>query len=123
MLITTESLPTELIPPYGGRLIDLRVDDELIPQLSDYASRLQSIRLSRRSVCDLELLSTGAFSPLDRFLGREDHERVLEEMRLSDGSVFPIPVTLSVHEVPARLDQDIALRDERDRLLEIIQAT
>ena len=51
-------------------------------------------------MCDLELLSTGAFSPLDRFMGREDHERVLEEMRLSNGSVFPISVTLPVHEAP-----------------------
>jgi sulfate adenylyltransferase len=119
-LTATEDRPTHLIPPYGGRLIDLRVRDELIPQLRADASRLKSIRLSKRSVCDLELLATGAFSPLDRFMGREDHERVLEEMRLSNGSVFPISVTLPVHETPVRLDQDVALRDERNQLLAIM---
>jgi sulfate adenylyltransferase len=119
-LTATEDHLTRLVSPYGGRLIDLRVDAELIPQLSADASRLQSIRLSRRSVCDLELLSTGAFSPLDRFMGREDHERVLEEMRLSNRIVFPISVTLPVHEPLVHLDQDIALRDERNQLLAIM---
>jgi sulfate adenylyltransferase len=49
------------------------------------ASQLSSLQLSERSVCDLELLATGAFSPLDRFMGQADHQRVLDEMRLSSG--------------------------------------
>jgi len=123
MLTLTESPTKQLIPPYGDRLIDLRVETELIPQLSAAANHLPSIRLSQRSVCDLELLACGAFSPLDRFMGRDDYQRVLEEMRLANGCLFPISVTLPVHKVPVRLDQDIALRDERNQLLAIMTVT
>lgn len=74
---------TQLISPYGENLVDLRVADEAIPELKAYASYLPSIQLSERAVCDLELLATGAFSPLDKFMGREDHERVIDELRLA----------------------------------------
>ena len=79
------------------------------------------VRLSERAVCDLELLATGAFSPLDRFMGQADYRRVLDEMRLSNGYIFPIPVTLPVD--PAsdiRLDQEVALCDTKNDLLAIM---
>ena len=50
-----------------------------------YASQLPSLQLSERSICDLELLAIGAFSPLDRFMSREDHQRAVHDMRLSSG--------------------------------------
>jgi sulfate adenylyltransferase len=113
--------PTEaskLITPSGGELVKLLVPDERSEELKAYAGRLPSIQLSERSVCDLELLATGAFSPLDRFMGHEDHQRVLDAMRLSSGPVFPIPVTLPVESgVPIRLDQDVALRNAKNELL------
>jgi sulfate adenylyltransferase len=110
-----------LIEPYGGTLIDLLVEAEERAELKDYASRLPSIQLSERSLCDLELLATGAFSPLDRFMGREDFARVLEEMRLANGMVFPIPVTLPVEpDAPLALDTDIALRDAKNDLLGVM---
>jgi len=120
-LATGDALITQLISPYGGSLIDLRVSEAEISELKTYASRLTSIQLSERSVCDLELLATGAFSPLDRFMGRADYERVLLEMRLESGHVFPIPVTLPV-EVGSdfRLDREVALRDSRNELLAVM---
>ena len=78
-----------MIPPFGGTLINL------FAEISG-AETLPSIQLSERSRCDLELLATGGFSPLDRFLGRTDYERVVAEMRLANGTLFPIPVTLPV---------------------------
>ena len=48
-------------------------------------------------MCDLELLACGAFSPLDRFVGKEEHQRILDEMRLNSGHIFPIPVPLPVN--------------------------
>jgi sulfate adenylyltransferase len=64
------------------------------------------------------MLAVGAFSPLDRFMGQKDYERVLGEMRLSDGHIFPIPVTLPVEEdAPVHLDQSIGLRNSRNELL------
>ena len=95
---------------------------DAVEDLKARAGGLPSIQLSERSICDLELLATGAFSPLDRFMGRDDHERVLEEMRLSTGHVFPIPVTLPVEPGPAiREGQDIALRNSRNELLALMR--
>ena len=112
---------TNLITPYGENLINLEVSEGVKADLTAYASRLQSIQLSERSVCDLELLASGAFSPLDRFMTREDHERVLEEMRLASGSIFPIPVTLPVESEVAHFDKDVALRDARNELLAVMR--
>src|ERR671926_48896 len=85
-----------LIEPYGGRLVDLLAAPGELRELTEYAKRLPSIQLSERSTCDLELLATGAFSPLGRFMSAADHERVLAEMRLASGHVFPVPVALPV---------------------------
>lgn len=110
-----------LIAPYGGSLVDLMVPAEGYAEAKARASQLPSIQLSERSVCDLELLATGAFSPLDRFLGQNNYQRVLEEMRLGTGQLFPLPVTLPVEPSPAlHLDRDIALRDAKNDLLAVI---
>jgi sulfate adenylyltransferase len=86
-----------------------------------HASGLPSLQLSERAVCDLELMATGAFSPLDRFMGKEDYRRVLDEMRLKDGHLFAIPVTLPVEPSPIiRLDQSIALRSPKNELLAVM---
>ena len=110
-----------LIPPYGERLVDLLVRSEEIESLKAYANALPSLTLSDRSVCDLELLATGAFSPLDRFMGQADYQRVRGEMRLEDGRLFPIPVTLPADPFQElRLDKDVALRDSRNELLAVL---
>ena len=85
-----------LISPYGGRLVDLMVPEDQLAAARDYASTLPSLQISPRAVCDLEMLAAGAFSPLDRFMGEADFRRVVAEMRLADGTLFPIPVTLPV---------------------------
>src|SRR5262245_40668915 len=99
-----------LITPYGGRLVDLLEPPAGHADLKARATRLPSIQLSERALCDLELLATGAFSPLDRFMGSKDFARVVSEMRLASGQVFPIPVTLPVSkDAPVKLDSEIAL--------------
>jgi sulfate adenylyltransferase len=110
-----------VIPPYGGRLVSLLVPDEAVAELKAYATQLPSLQLSERSMCDLELLATGAFSPLDGFMGRLDHYRVLDEMRLANGHLFPVPVTLPVEpRNDLHLDADIALRTPQNDLLAIL---
>lgn len=110
-----------LITPYGGTLINLLVQGEERRSLIEESKHLPSVQISARSVCDLELLATGAFSPLDRFMGKEDYERVLTEMRLKSGMLFPIPVTLPVDEnsLPSYADR-INLCDARNNTLAVM---
>jgi sulfate adenylyltransferase len=111
----------ELVPPYGGKLVDLMVPAAERDELNAYASRLPSIQISERSACDLQLLACGAFSPLDRFVGEKDHQRILDEMRLTSGHVFPIPVTLPVNASPELgPDRDFAIRSVKNELLAIL---
>ncbi|MBK9711145.1 MAG: bifunctional sulfate adenylyltransferase/adenylylsulfate kinase [Kouleothrix sp.] len=113
---------TLLIPPYGGTLIDLMVRGEERAQLIEQASRLPAIQLSTRSLCDLELLATGGFSPLDRFMGRDDYERVVHQMRLTNGALFPIPITLPVsRQTLAQIGDQVALRDSRNNLVAVMR--
>ncbi|MEA3340615.1 MAG: bifunctional sulfate adenylyltransferase/adenylylsulfate kinase [Chloroflexota bacterium] len=110
-----------LIPPYGGELVDLLVSPEELARLKGYANKLPSIQLSTRAVCDLELLAVGAFSPLDRFMGKKNYQRVLDEMRLTNDHLFPIPITLPMEPGPAiRLGQEIALRNDKNNLLAVM---
>lgn len=129
-LATPMTRSANLIAPYGGKLVNLLVADDLVNDklisnkkqaLKEYATHLPSLQLSMRAICDLELLAVGAFSPLDRFMGKRDYQCVLNESRLANGSVFPIPVTLSVEPMlELRLGQDIALRDLRNNLLAVM---
>ena len=110
-----------LIPPYGGKLVNLLVCDGERDELVRKANNLLSIQLSPRSLCDLELLATGAFSPLDRFMGKADYVRVLEEMRINNGTLFPIPITLPVTLADSiREGKEIALRSPKNDLLAIM---
>jgi sulfate adenylyltransferase len=114
---------SKLIEPYGGQLVSLVAQEDCYEELNSYAKRLPSIRLSERSLCDLELLAVGAFSPLDRFMGAGDYQRALDDMRLLNGALFPLPITLPVSEEALstiRLDQDIALRNAHNELLAIM---
>ena len=112
---------TELIKPYGGELVNLLVSEDDFAKRKTYAGTLPSIQISVRAQCDLELMAVGAFSPLDRFMGKADHQRVVDEMRLADGTVFPMPITLPVDNVDEiEVGKDIALRDSNNRILAIM---
>jgi sulfate adenylyltransferase len=112
---------SQLIAPYGGQLTNL-YDPAAADELKDLASKFPSVQISPRSVCDLELLSVGAFSPLDRFMGKADYQRVVHEMRLADGRFFPIPVTLPLHPFEGlKLDKSITLRGPQNEVLAIMR--
>jgi sulfate adenylyltransferase len=107
--------------PYGGELVDLLKTGAERDALVELATHLPDIRLSARSLHDLELLAMGAFSPLDRFMGKADYERVMEEMRLANGALFPIPITLTVkkEELKSKSGQ-VVLRDSRNNAFAIM---
>ena len=119
--MATPSETSTVISPYGGGLVDMIVPAEQAVELKARAGGLPSVQLSDRASCDLELLATGAFSPLDRFMGQDDYRAVVGEMRLGDGTLFPIPVTLPVDDPSmVSLDGDVALRDARNELLAVM---
>ena len=119
--MTEGKMTSSVISPYGGSLVDLMVSPDESAELKEKATRLPSIQVSERIICDLELLATGGFSPLDRFMGEEDHKRVLDDMRLSNGRLFPIPVTFPVDPGDGmKLDSQIAIRNAKNELLAIM---
>ena len=88
----------DLIEPHGGELVGLVVDADRARELKREAVGLPEWDLGLQQVWDIELLLNGAFSPLRGFMGKVDYERVCEEMRLADGTLWPIPITLDVTE-------------------------
>jgi sulfate adenylyltransferase len=122
MMTRSKEQESSLISPYCGSLTNLCVGVEEREKLLEVASQLPRLQLSPRNLCDLELLATGAFSPVDRFLGNNDYRRVLQEMRLANGILFPIPITLSIEPFPGlSLDSEIGLADERSNLLAVMR--
>ena len=112
---------TELPTPYGGTLIQLLLSEEERKEQLREANAFPFIQLSERSLNDVELLAVGAFSPLDRFMGRADYERVLKEMRLADGTLWPIPITLPVQNAESVcLGKELALRNTRNELIAVM---
>ncbi len=107
-------MPDHLIPPHGGELAELYVDEARAAEIRADSADWPSWDLTARQLCDLELLLSGGFSPLRSFLGRGDYDSVCATMRLADGTVWPIPITLDVpDDVAAQLKPGghLALRD------------
>ena len=95
-------------------------------ELKEEAASLPSWDLTPRQICDLELLVNGGFHPLQGFLGEDDYECVVERMRLADGTLWPIPVTLDVSEgfgEDVTLGGNIALRDREGVILATMNVT
>lgn len=87
-----------LVAPHGGVLRELYLPSDEAEALKRRSASLPQWTLNQRQLCDLELLLNGGFSPLQGFLGRADYDRVVSEMRLADGTLWPIPITLDVDE-------------------------
>jgi sulfate adenylyltransferase len=102
-----------LIAPHGGALVD-RTGDR-----PEGADSLERLTLTSREVSDLDMLASGALSPLDGFMGREDYEAVVGGMRLTSGLPWALPVCLAVDEAPK--GDGVALADEEGRLLATLE--
>ncbi len=105
---------SNLIAPYGGRLVDLVVSANQAERLKQEAEKFPSITLTQRQACDLEMLLNGALSPLRGFMNEADYNAVLDNTRLTDGTLWPMPYCLDVSEELANVLQvgsRLALRD------------
>ncbi|MDE0117230.1 MAG: bifunctional sulfate adenylyltransferase/adenylylsulfate kinase [bacterium] len=116
-------MASNLIQPHGGALTDLMVDDATAEELKAESRDLPSCTLQPRHACDLELLLNGGFSPLRGFMGQADYERVCSDMRLADGTLWPMPITLDVDGDTAEAAQAagrLALRDVEGVMLAVL---
>ncbi|MEL6599054.1 MAG: bifunctional sulfate adenylyltransferase/adenylylsulfate kinase [Pseudomonadota bacterium] len=105
---------------------ELYVSSDSAAKLKTDAGELPSWDLTPRQICDLELLMNGGFNPLKGFLGEEDYDSVVDNMRLADGSLWPMPITLDVSDAFAEkveAGQDIALRDQEGVILAILSVS
>lgn len=105
---------------------ELYVSYDSAQKLKLQAAELISWDLSPRQICDIELLMNGGFSPLAGFLSEADYHSVVEGMRLADGTLWPMPITLDVSQAFAdgiEIGQDIALRDQEGVILATMTVT
>src|SRR3970040_1289218 len=111
------------INPHGGRLVNRILEGKEREEALERAKSLKSILISSRILSDLELISVGAFSPNEGFMGKEDYESVVENMKLKNGLVWSIPLTLSVSKEEAadlKEGEDIAPIDESQNPIAIL---
>jgi len=110
-----------MLPPYGGTLVNLCVSASETPILSKKAYSLAQLRLTERALCDLEVLATGGFSPLTTFMGEQDYKNVVENMRLKNGMLWPMPITLPIDPSQGfRESMEVALTDENGQAIAIM---
>jgi sulfate adenylyltransferase len=110
--VTAVASQPRLISPHGGRLVDR------LGARPDGVESLEQLTLTSREASDLDMLATGGLSPLEGFMGRDDYDRVVDEMRLANGLAWALPVCLAVEAAP-RGDR-VALADESGRLLAVL---
>lgn len=122
LVVKDVAMPVNNLAP----IPELYVSPDSAARLKIEAADLPSWDLTQRQVCDLELLMNGGFNPLKGFLGQADYDSVVENMRLADGTLWPMPVTLDVSEAfAAKIEpgQDIALRDPEGVILAVLSIT
>jgi sulfate adenylyltransferase len=115
---------SHLIAPHGGELINLIVSDERAAELKAHSREWPSWDLTARQLCDLELLTSGGFSPLRGFMTQADYKGVCGQMKLASGILWPMPITLDVNEEFAKTlkpgSSKVALRDPEGVMLAVL---
>jgi sulfate adenylyltransferase len=112
-----------LIEPHGGKLVNMICEGRVRDYLLDKVNTMEKIFLSDREVSDLEMISIGAFSPLEGFMGEDDYLSILKNNRLKNGLPWTIPITLSANKNDSErfaLDKEIALCDKQGKLLGVL---
>ncbi len=116
----------DAIAPHGGQLVNRIATPEQRAEFLSKADFLPQVQLDDRAVSDLEMIAIGAFSPLTGFMNQEDYDRTVTEMRLANGLVWSIPITLSVSEEvasPLKEGGFIRLDNSRGEFIGVLQLT
>ncbi len=116
-------LYADVIRPHGGTLVDRVLRGEMREAVRERAEDMTKVPLEPMELSDLELIATGALSPLAGFMRRADYEQTVDDMRLTNGVVWSVPITLAVEQHQAEQiheGQEIALCEE-DRVLAVME--
>ncbi|BBD60428.1 sulfate adenylyltransferase [Nostoc sp. HK-01] len=116
----------DAIAPHGGELVNRIATPEQREEFLSKADFLPRVQLDERAVSDLEMIAIGAFSPLTGFMNQSDYDRVVTQMRLANGLVWSIPITLSVAEeiaAPLKEGDLIRLDNPAGRFIGVLQLT
>ncbi|GAX42080.1 sulfate adenylyltransferase [Tolypothrix sp. NIES-4075] len=116
----------DTIAPHGGQLVNRIASAEQREEFLSKADVLPQVQLDERAVSDLEMIAIGGFSPLTGFMNQEDYDRVVSEMRLANGVVWSIPITLSVsEEIASSLTEGnlIRLDNPKGEFIGVLQLT
>jgi sulfate adenylyltransferase len=108
---------TQTIHPHGGTLVNRLVSAKDKPAMIEKAGTLKHIGVNAWTISDLDLIAVGAFSPLTGFMNEQDYNSVVENMRLADGTVWSIPITLAIEPSIAstlQAGEQVALVGEED---------
>ena len=109
-----------LISPHGSRLVENIATEERVSEIRELSRDWPSVDLDQHQLCDLEMLLNGGYSPLRGFMGSAEHEAVCSDMHLTDGTLWPLPVTLGIPEDVAQglsVGDNLALRDREGVML------
>jgi sulfate adenylyltransferase len=107
-----------IVAPHGGELVDRTVTGDAAAALAEEAAGLPRVRMTEKQTADLDMIASGALSPLTGFMTRADYDPVVRSMHLENGLPWSLPVTLSVTERPA--GDRIALEGFADDLLAVL---
>jgi sulfate adenylyltransferase len=122
---TTNGSASDAMTPHGGgTLVNLEAPQSERAEIARHAEGLEAVELNARDLADLEMLASGAFSPLTGFMGEADYLRSRDEMRLAGGVPWSIPITLGVEEAQARAlktGAEVALADPDGRRLALLK--
>jgi len=114
----TATRKSTLIAPHGGSLIDRTVSGDEAAALAQEAAQLPRVRMSEKQTADLDMIASGALSPLTGFMAKADYTGAVEDMHLPNGLPWALPVTLSVESAPAA--ERIALESSDGELLAVL---
>ena len=117
---------SKLVPPHGGQLKSRYLTEGEVGAAKREAAQLPSLDLTPRQLCDVKLLLSGGFSPLEGFLDQAEYDSVLHHMRLTDGLLWPLPIVLDVSEAFAddlKEHDEIALRDQEGLIVAVMAVT
>jgi len=111
-----------LVEPHGGTLVDRSVKGDASKAIAD-ARSLPRIQLSDRSICDVICVATGAYSPLEGFMGSADYRSVVDDMRLANGLIWPMPIVLPCRGADVKAGSRAALVDENGEVVATIDVS